>query len=84
MEADTAFVGADSVVVLYAVASVHLYLAVVVHPCHTECKDAVGDTKTLDEVVCLKLGMLVVLLFNRVEYLFYCLEIFWLIGEPSL
>jgi hypothetical protein len=30
--------------VLYAVAGVYLYVAVIVNPCHTECEHTVGDT----------------------------------------
>ena len=84
METYTALVGADGVVVLYAVTSVYLYVAVIVNPCHTECEHAVGDAESLDKVVCLELGVLVVLLFNRVKHLLHCLEILRLVGESIL
>ena len=84
VEADTALVGANGVVVLYAVTGVDLYLAVVIHPCYTECEDAVGDAQALYEVICFKFGVLVVLFFDRVQYLFNCLEIFRLVRESSL
>ena len=53
METETAFVCAESGVVLNTVTEVHLHLAFIVNPCHTECDDGsityqhlehIGDT----------------------------------------
>ena len=64
METDAALVGADGIVVLHAIAGVHLHIAVVISPCYAECEDSVGDTEALDEIVRLKFGVFVVLLLN--------------------
>ena len=38
----------ERIVVLYAITGVDLYVAFVINPCYTECKNAVGDAKSLD------------------------------------
>ena len=81
MEADTAFVRTDSVVVLYTIASVYLYFAFVVSPCDTELDNSVRDTETLNQIDCLKLWVLVVHILNRFQYCRYSLKVFGLIGE---
>ena len=60
VETDTAFVRADSVVVLDTVTHVRLDLSLIVHPSYTERENAIGDTKALDQVAFLKFRMLVV------------------------
>ncbi len=63
METDTAFVGANSVVELYAIAYVVLYFALVVNPGDAESEDTVGLYHTFDQTCFLELGVLVVNLF---------------------
>ena len=58
MEAQTALVGADGAVELDAVAAVHLDLALIIDPGHTEGDDALGLDQTLDQAGLLVLGML--------------------------
>ncbi len=75
METDSAFVRADGVVELHAVADVVLNFAVVVEPCHTEGDDAVGFDHALDDAVSFKLGVTVVDVFNRKKHLAHCLQV---------
>jgi len=83
VETDTAFVRADGVVVLYTVTHVGLYLAFVVDPSYTEREDSVGNAQSLDQVVTVKLGVLVVSLLNGTQHFGYGLMIFGLVGEAS-
>ena len=75
MEAHAAFVRADGVVELHAVAEVYVRVAAVVNPRHLEGKDAVGFYEPLDEAHALKLGMLVIDVFNREEHFAHCLQV---------
>ncbi len=75
METQTALVGTDSAVELYAVAEVGLYLALVVYPRHTEREDTVGFYDTLDDLGLLEFGVLVVDLLDRFQYLLHCLQV---------
>ena len=81
--AQTAFVRADGVVVLDAVAHVGLNLALVVGPGDAELDDSIGDAEALHEIVFLKFGVLVVLFFDGGEHLAHCLDVLRLIGESS-
>ena len=60
MEAQTALVRSYGAVELYAVTEVHLYLALVIDPGHTECDDALGFHDTFYNLCLLKLRMLIV------------------------
>ena len=62
--ADTAFVRANGIVVLDAVAHIGLNVALVVNPSHAELDDAIGYAETLYQVCTLKLGVLVVFFFD--------------------
>ena len=73
VEAQTALVGADGAIKLHAVAQVHLHLALIVDPGHTERDDPLGLHDTLDNLGLLELGMLVVDVLNRLQHLSYCL-----------
>ena len=77
----TAFVRANSVVVLDAVAHVSLDITLVIHPSDTEFNHTIGNAKTLDEVSLLEFGVLVVLLLNGGENLRNSLDVLRLIGE---
>ena len=59
VEPQAALVGADGTVELYPVAPVHLYLALIIHPGHTEADDALRLHQTLDQAVGFVLGVLV-------------------------
>ena len=83
MEADAAFIRADSVVVLHTVSHVGLHVAFVIHPSDPELIDSVGDTQTLYQVRFVELRMLVVFLFDRGQYFFYRLMILRFVGKPS-
>ena len=74
METETALVGTDRAVELYTVSEVDLDVTFVIHPRYAESEDAVRLDDTLDDVCLLKLGMLVVDFFDRVEDLLCCLE----------
>ena len=84
MEAYATLVGTDGVVELYAIAQVGLYLALVVHPSDTESKYSVGLDQALYNLGLLKLGMLVVNVFNRQEHFLDCLQVFRFTGMLSL
>ena len=84
MEAYAAFVRAYGVVVLYAVAHVRLHVALVVHPCHTEGDDAVGDAQAFNEVGAVEFGVTVVLVLDCAEDLADGLYILRLVGEALL
>ncbi len=77
MEADTAFVRADGVVELYAIADVVLNFTFVVNPSYAECEDAVRFNHALDDACFLELGVLVVNVFYAEENFFHCLEKFF-------
>ena len=75
METDTAFVRADGVVELNAVAEVVLDFALIVDPSYTESVDAIGFNHTFDDFIFLELGMLVVDVLYREKHLANCLEV---------
>ena len=60
MEAQSALVGADSTVELYAVTKVHLHLALVIDPGHTEGDDTLRLHDALYDLGLLKFGMLII------------------------
>ena len=73
MEAQTTLIGSDSAVELHTVTEVHLYLALVVDPRHTEGDDTLGLYDALDNLRLLELRMLVIHVFDRLQHLSYCL-----------
>ena len=73
METQSAFVWADSAVELNAVTDVHLYLALVVNPGHTECGDTLWFHNALYNLGFFKLRVLVVYILDAVQHLSYCL-----------
>jgi len=73
MEAQTALVRTDGTVELHTVADVHLYLALVVDPGHTEGDDALRFHDALHDFCLLKLRMLVIYVFDRLQYFTYSL-----------
>ena len=84
METDTAFVGANGVVVLDAVAHVGLNLAFVIHPSDAELIHAIWNAETLDEVHLIELWVLVVLFLDCTENFFYCLMILRFVWKATL
>ena len=64
METQTALVRTNGTVELYPVAYVHLYLALVVYPGHTECDDTFWFYNALYYLCFFKLGVLVVYVFD--------------------
>ena len=68
MEAQAALIGTDGAVELNAIAEVDLYLALVVHPGHTEGDDAFGLDEALNDFGLLELGVLVVNVFDAVQH----------------
>ena len=81
VKAQSAFVGADGVVVLHAIAHVGADVAFVVRPGDAESVDTLRNAKALDEVDALKFGMFVVFLFDGGEYLLYGLMILRFVGK---
>ena len=75
MEAQTALVGADGAVELYAIAEIGLHLAAVVDPRHAEGEDAVGVHDALHDLRALEFGVLVVDLLDRLQYLLHGLQV---------
>ena len=73
MEAQTALIRTDSAIELYTVTDVHLYLAFVVDPRHTEGNDALRLNDALHYLGFLKLRMLIVNILDRLQYLTYSL-----------
>ena len=80
MEAQAALVGADGAVELDAVAAVHLDLALVIDPRHTEGDDALRLDQTLDEGGLLVLGMLLHDGLDALQNLADSLQEFGLVG----
>jgi hypothetical protein len=58
-----------------------LHLTLVVNPCNAEGYDTVGHAEALNEVGSLKLGVLVILVFDGGQHFGYGLEIELLAGE---
>ena len=83
MKTQTALVGADGVVELDAVTSVHMNLAVVIGPWHLECKDAVGLHHTFHNLGILEFGMQVIDRFNTNKHFTYCLKVLLLARMPA-
>ena len=67
VKACTTLVRANGIVELYAVTEVNLYLTLVVYPGDTEGEDTIGLDEALDDLVLLKLWMLVVNVLDRKE-----------------
>ena len=84
METDTAFVRADSVVELYAVAEIGLHFAFIVHPRHTESKDTVGFDQSFYDFGFFKFRMLIVYILDRKKNFLHCLKIFRFTGMLCL
>ena len=80
MEAQAALVGADGAVELDAVAAVHLDLALIIDPGHTEGDDALGLDQTLDQAGLLVLGMLLHHGLDALQHLADSLQELRLIG----
>ena len=74
METQTALIRTDGAVELHAVTDVHLHLTLVVHPGHTECRDALGLNDALDDLCLLKFGMLVVHVLDGLQHFSHCLQ----------
>ena len=73
METKTSLVWAYRRVELYTVADVHLHLALVIYPWHTERYYTLWLYKALNELRLLKLRMLVVHILDREQHLTHCL-----------
>ena len=73
METQTALVRTDGTVELNAVADVHLYLALVIDPGHTESGDALWFYDALHDFSLLKLRMLIVHVLDRFKHFAYSL-----------
>ena len=84
MVAQSPLVGANGVVVLNSVAHIGLYVSFVIDPCHAKFHQPVGDAQPFDEIGFLKFRVLVILIFNRTQYLTHCLNVLRLIGESLL
>ena len=69
VETKTAFVRANGAVELHAVTQVGLHLTLIIDPRDAEREDAIGLDHALHDLRLLKFGVLIVHLFNRLQYL---------------
>ena len=69
VESQSTLIRADGAVELHAVAQVHLYLALVVDPGHTEGNDALGFHDALHDLRLLELGVLVIHILDALQHL---------------
>ncbi|MPM15171.1 hypothetical protein SDC9_61537 [bioreactor metagenome] len=83
MKTNSSFVGANSVVVLYTVSHVRLYVTLVIYPGDTKRMNLVGNNQPFDQVRLFEFRMLVVHLFDRLNHFFNSLKIFRLIWKTS-
>ena len=81
METETALVRTDGIGVLHTVAHIGLHLALVVDPCDAEGHYTVGHAEALNEVGSLKLGVLVILIFDGGQHFCNGLKIELFTGE---
>ena len=81
MITQTAFVRANSVVVLDTITHVGLNVTLVIYPSDAELANTIGDTQTLDKVSLLELRVLVVLFLDGGKYLTYGLDVLRLVGK---
>ncbi len=72
------------VIVLDAPSHVVAHLAFVVDPADTEREYPVGDAEAFNEIVALKLGILVVGILDGGDHLLHRLDILRLVGEATL
>ena len=87
MESQSAFIRADGAVELHAVADVHLYFSLVVHPWYAESGDTLWLYEALYEFRLLKLGVLVIDINDRCKHLSYSLQILcftWMLALQTL
>jgi len=84
VEAETAFVSTEGGVELHAVAEVGLDFTLVVNPSHTEGEDTIGLNDALDDLVSLKLGVLVVFLLDGLKNLADSLQVLIFTGMFGL
>ena len=77
VETDTAFVRADGIVELHAIADVVLHFAFVIKPCDTECHDTVRLDHTLDDFVAFEFRMLIVDILDAHQHFLHCLKVFF-------
>ena len=75
MKTQTAFVRTDGAIELHAVTEVGLHFALIINPCHAEGEDTIRLDHALHDLRSLKLGVLVIHLFNRLEHLLYGLQV---------
>ena len=80
MESETAFIRTDGSVELHTVAEVGLHLSLVIYPSHAESEDTVRLDHALHYLGLLKLRVLVIHLFNRLQHLLYGLQVLCLAG----
>ena len=81
MEPDTSLIRPDGAVVLYPVAHVGLYPAVIVCPGDAEGNDSVGNAYPFNEVAVLEFGVAVVYFFDAFQDFGYRLVVLGLIRE---
>ncbi|MPM63875.1 hypothetical protein SDC9_110759 [bioreactor metagenome] len=84
MEADTAFVRTNCIVVLHTVTHVCLHVTFVVYPSNSELVYSVGYAQTLNQIRFVKLRVLVVLFFDGSQNFFYCLVVLWFVRKTKL
>ena len=78
METQSALVGAYGTVELHAITDVHMHLALVIHPGHTEGDDTLGFHNAFNQFGLLKPGMLVIHILNGNKHFSHGLQVFCL------
>lgn len=81
MEVDIFFVWVDGVVVLNMVIYVGLYVVFIVYLSYMELVYFVWNVKMFNQIGFVEFRMFVVFFFNGRKNFFYCLMIFWFVGE---
>ena len=84
METDTAFVRANGIVELHAIAQIGLHFTFVVHPSDTEREDTIGFHQTFNNLCLFEFRMLIVDIFDRKKYFLYGLKILRFTGMLCL
>ena len=83
MKPKTSLVRSESIVELDTVSSIHVYVALIIHPGHFEGQNPVRFNETFNDACLFKLRIQVIHLIDGVKYFTYCLKIFYLPGILS-
>ena len=74
VETQATLIRANGTIKLDAIAKIDLYLALIVNPGHTECRNTLGFYDTFHNLCLLEFGVLVVHVLNGFQHLAHCLQ----------